>query len=64
MNYDLVLSLEKFNDTFEGRLKLSFLISQSILEEDLEGLFLDFHGKSILELVINGTPVEPHTISF
>ena len=53
VTYDLVLSLSKHTDTYEGRLKTSFIINDIATKQELTDLFFDFHGKKIYDMFVN-----------
>lgn len=62
--YDLVISLSKDSDTYEGRLITKFFLNQEISPSDMDALFLDFHGKRIFDVKINGSSVSLGAIIF
>jgi hypothetical protein len=66
VNYDLVLSLSKNSDSYEGRLKAKFHVAPLGTGEkalSVKDLFLDFHGKSISQVRINGEHVSDVTFN-
>ena len=65
VSYDLFLNLTADSDLYEGRVKVSFAISNDkSTKTDLKELFLDFHGHSVFEMNINGMRVPLSHIAF
>jgi hypothetical protein len=53
VNYTLALALLRGGKTFHGDVKIAFTLK----EVPADGLFVDYKGKMVLRLVVNGTRV-------
>eukprot|EP00347_Sterkiella_histriomuscorum_P001356 403372348 len=65
VSYELALNLEEKNSkTFSGRVKISFMVAEQANKDDIDKLFLDFHGKSVSDMHINEKTIPFTSIKF
>ncbi|CDW91141.1 aminopeptidase n [Stylonychia lemnae] len=65
IQYDLVLNLHpKDSIYYSGRIKISFMVNEQVIQEDLKNLFLDFHGQGISDMTVNQNHVPLSSLCF